>query len=95
MEKGKKKKIKKRRVTMTLKAQGAKGVCLVGDFNNWNHRIHPMKRNEKGVWTKAVMLPPGRYEYKFLVDGEWLNDPENNDFCPNHFGGLNSVIVVC
>ena len=80
---------------MTLKAQGVSEVFLMGDFNNWNTKIHPMKRNEKGVWTKAVMLPPGRYEYKFLVDGEWWIDPENMDFCWNCFGTLNSVMVVC
>ena len=75
MEKEKKKKIKKRRVMMALKALGASEVFLMGDFNNWNDKIHPMKRNEKGLWVKAVMLPSGRYEYKFLVDGEWWNDP--------------------
>jgi 1,4-alpha-glucan branching enzyme len=95
MEKEKKKRIKKRRVIMTLKAQGAGKVCLMGDFNNWNQTIHPMKQNEKGVWGKNVMLPAGRYEYKFLVDGEWWNDPENRDFCRNCFGTLNSVTVVC
>ena len=95
MKKEKKKPIKKRRVTMRLNVQGAGTVCLMGDFNNWNHTIHPMKRNEKGVWAKTVMLPEGRYEYKFLVDGEWWNDPENEDFCRNCFGTLNSVTVVC
>jgi 1,4-alpha-glucan branching enzyme len=95
MEKEKKKRIKRRRVMMTLKAQGARKVSLMGDFNNWNHAIHPMKQNEKGMWGKTVMLTAGRYEYKFLVDEEWWNDPENRDFCRNCFGTLNSVTVVC
>jgi 1,4-alpha-glucan branching enzyme len=90
-----KKKIKRRRVMMTLKAQGASDVCLMGDFNNWNARTHPMKLTEEGLWVKVVMLQPGRHEYKFLVDGEWWNDPENEDFCQNCYGTLNSVVAVC
>lgn len=54
-----------------------------GDFNEWNVNTHPMKKNKRGVWEKAVMLPPGRYEYKFLVDGQWRNDPKNCDYCLN------------
>ena len=88
-------KIKRRRVTFSFESSDAKEVILLGDFNNWNDTIHPMKQNQKGVWGKTVMLPSGRYEYKFLVDGEWWNDPENRDVCQNCFGTLNSVIVVC
>jgi len=40
------------------------------------------------------MIFPGRYEYKFLVDGEWHRDPVNQEVCDNDFGTLNSVIFV-
>jgi hypothetical protein len=42
----------------------------LGDFNKWNKDVAPMKKDEKGIWNKVVMLMPGTHEYKFLVDGE-------------------------
>ena len=53
-----------------------------------------MKRDENGVWNKAVIIPPGKYEYKFLVDGEWMEDPGNEQVCPNRFGTYNNVLKV-
>jgi len=44
------------------------------------------------MWNKVVMLTPGDYEYKFLVDGQWREDPLNDHLCPNRFGTYNSVI---
>ena len=63
----------------------------MGDFNSWNPKKHPMKSDGNGIWTKAVMLFPGNYEYKFLVDGEWKEDPENDRKCANCFGTYNSI----
>lgn len=95
MPKGKpKEKGKRRRVTLSLDAPHAKEVSLMGDFNNWNAKTHPMKKNESGVWKKTVMLQPGRYEYKLMVDGQWQNDPGNDQACLNCFGTHNNVIVV-
>jgi 1,4-alpha-glucan branching enzyme len=89
-----KERIKRRRVALTLNAPKAKEVILMGDFNKWNAKIHPMKRTKGGVWEKIVMLPPGRYEYKFFVDGQWWTDPKNEQTCYNCFGTQNSVIVI-
>lgn len=89
-----KKIVKKRRLIFSLYAPGAKEVILVGDFNGWNNRLHPMKKDKKGSWNKVVMLLPGRYEYKFIVDGEWWHDPRNDQTCYNAHGTLNSVIKV-
>ncbi len=95
VSKGKpKKKIQRRRVVFTLEAPGAKEAILMGDFNNWNAKIHPMKKVKRGVWEKVVMLPPARYEYKFLVDGEWRNDPKNEAFCQNCFGTQNNIVII-
>lgn len=87
-----KQKIKRRRWTFTLDAAEAKEVILMGDFNDWNPKSHPMKKNENGMWNKVVMLTPGDYEYKFLVDGQWREDPLNERVCPNRFGTYNNVI---
>ena len=51
------------------------------------------KKNE-GVYTASIKLAPGRYEYKFVIDGTWCADPENLDFVRNEHGTLNSVVVV-
>jgi 1,4-alpha-glucan branching enzyme len=85
---------KKRRLTFSLAAPGAKEVILVGDFNRWDRKKHPMKKDAKGIWNKVVMLSIGRYEYKFLVDGEWWHDPKNDQVCYNQHGTLNSVLTV-
>ena len=73
-------------VTFTVRA---------GSFNQWNPAGKKMldKKNE-GVYTATVKLAPGRYEYKFVIDGVWCADPENLDFVQNDHGTLNSVIAV-
>jgi 1,4-alpha-glucan branching enzyme len=92
MEKVKpKKKIKRRKITFSLESTDAKEVILMGDFNNWNPKKHPMKKDENGKWTRIVMLLPGKYEYKFLVDGQWKEDPQNTKICANIFGTYNNV----
>ncbi|NLA75274.1 MAG: glycoside hydrolase [Deltaproteobacteria bacterium] len=88
------KKRKKRRVTFSLTAPGVMGVCLTGSFNNWNLDSHHMKQGSDGVWTRTVIIPPGTYEYKYLVGGEWWHDPLNQNVAYNEYGTLNSVIVV-
>ena len=89
-----KKKSNKQRVTFSLSEPNANEVSLGGDFNNWDAIAHPMKKDANGVWKKPLVLPPARYEYKFLVDGRWRNDPKNDKTCPNCFGTQNNVINV-
>jgi len=89
-----KEKTKKRRVIFSLEAADAQKVILGGDFNQWNANAHPMKKDESGVWKRVLMLEPGRYEYKFLVDGQWRNDPNNDQTCANCFGTHNNVLVI-
>ena len=87
-------KIKLRKVTFSFESTGAKEVILAGDFNNWNPKKHPLKNDGKGTWGKSVMLSPGKYEYKFFVDGEWRLDPRNDQTCSNCFGTQNNVLNV-
>jgi len=84
---------KRRRVMLSLEFPAAKEVFLTGDFNNWHPRMHPMKNDGNGIWIKTVMLFPGKYEYRFKVDGEWVNDP-SGEVCPNCFGTSNNVVRV-
>jgi 1,4-alpha-glucan branching enzyme len=87
-------KSKRRKVTFSLASFDAKEVILMGDFNRWNPKVHPMKKNKNGVWEKMTFLFPGTYEYRFLVDGHWKNDPNNTQTRTNRFGTINNVIVV-
>jgi 1,4-alpha-glucan branching enzyme len=66
-------------------------VCLVGSFNDWSTKKHPMKRGENGTWTANVMLSPGTYEYRLLVDGHWADDPRADRHVPNEFGSTNAI----
>jgi 1,4-alpha-glucan branching enzyme len=86
--------LKRRRIIFLLEAPQAKEVVLMGDFNNWGDNIHHMNKDSNGVWSKIVLIPSGRYEYKFLVDGEWWHDPNNKEVCYNKHGTLNSIITV-
>ena len=88
------KKTQRRRITFKLEAPEAKEAILAGDFNSWDGKKHIMKRDKKGRWSKIVTLAPGRYEYKFLVDGQWQNDPGNDQMVHNSFGTLNNFLTV-
>lgn len=71
-------------------------VSIAGEFNNWSMTADPMVDKEgTGVWTILLPLPPGRYEYKFVINGEkWIADPGNQETVDDGFGGVNSVVVV-
>ena len=77
-----------------LYAPKAKKVILTGSFNNWNTRSLSAKKDSSGNWTAKVDLKPGRHEYKFIVDGNWVNDPNSKSFTSNSFGSQNCVIEV-
>jgi 1,4-alpha-glucan branching enzyme len=70
----------------------AKKVLLVGDFNGW--KPAEMKKQKDGHFAALVGLPPGTYEYKFIVDGQWRVDPDNSAWALNPHGTLNSVAQV-
>ena len=71
----------------------AKKVILAGSFNKWDEEAFHMKRIN-GHWELTVQLPPGEYEYRFIVDGHWMEDPDNPDKVPNEFHEYNSVIYI-
>jgi 1,4-alpha-glucan branching enzyme len=84
----------RRKITFSLVAPQAREVYLVGEFNQWRAGVHPMRNEGNGVWRKSLMLPEGKFEYKFLVDSQWLADPANERVCTNCFGTKNSVVSV-
>ena len=83
-------------VRFLLRAPGAREVHLVGDFNHWSVDATPLEDPDgNGIWTVTVPLPPGRYQYKFLVDGEkWEVEPDAQAYQPDGFGGMNSLLII-
>lgn len=88
-------------VRFTLHAPDAQSVFLAGTFNAWQPDATPMERCEQGEWMTSLQLEPGRYEYKFIVDGEWVSAPgpdeqsfESPGAVPNEHGTWNRVLEV-
>lgn len=75
-------------------APDAMSVQLVGDFTHWQQNPINMLKDPDGVWRISVELKPGTYHYRFLVDGEWRDDPECTLYVPNPYGGQNAVRKV-
>ena len=88
------KSITKKKQSFSFHAPGAMSVQLVGDFTHWQSAPVQMKKDKSGVWKASVELAPGSYHYRFLVDGEWRDDPECTLRVPNAFGGENAVRQV-
>lgn len=82
------------RLVFVYHDDNAERVSLTGDFNDWNPETSPFARDAHGVWRAEIEPPPpGRYRYKFLVDGaRWVDDPGNGLKEDDHYGGLNAVL---
>lgn len=70
----------------------AQAVFVTGSFNGWNTDANPMTKNDAGVWTATLSLPPGETTYKFIVDGQWKTDPANPSVVEDGQGGQNSSV---
>lgn len=81
-------------VAFSYKAPKAKKVAVVGSFNNWDAQKDVLSKATTGLWSGKVKLNPGRYEYKFWVDGNWENDPKASGYVNNAFGSTNCVVDV-
>ena len=83
-----------KKVEFTLSAPEAKEVFLTGEFNHWDIRSMPMKRGKNGSWNVQTSLPPGRYEYRFVADSHWVEDPPGAELAANSFGTQNLILRV-
>ena len=88
------KKAANEKIKFEFAAPEAHEVFLAGDFNAWDTGMNPMKRDKKGIWKATLPLAPGKYEYRFLADGQWENDPYCSCCVPNQFGSTNCVRTV-
>jgi 1,4-alpha-glucan branching enzyme len=72
----------------------AKTVCVAGTFNHWQPEAKTLHSSAAGNWWKETNLAPGTYEYCFVVDGQWIPDPQAKETVANPFGGKNSILTV-
>lgn len=79
-------------VTFKIHAPHAQRVDIAGTLTNWE--LKPMKRAKDGTWKTTFRPLPGTYEYKFLIDHQWMEDPDNDDKTHDGHGGHNSVCRV-
>lgn len=86
--------ISKSKQTFSLVAPGAQEVLLAGDFTGWEQRAVSLKKGKEELWTATVLLEPGKHEYRFLVDGQWSDDPDCPIRVQNQFGTENCVRIV-
>lgn len=86
---------KKKKVSFKFKPQeNVHEVKLAGTFSNWDQGAIVMAQGKRGEWKAQVSLKPGEYEYKFLADGNWYNDPAADKQVPNMSGSENSLRIV-
>lgn len=78
----------------SIDAPGALRVQLAGNFTRWEMYAISMSRGQDGIWRCKVDLAPGTYHYRFIVDGEWRDDPECTVRIPNQFGTANMIRTV-
>ena len=80
--------------TFSITAPTAQSVQLVGDFTHWKEQPITLHKETGGVWQTAIELEPGEHHYRFLVDGQWRDDPECTLRVPNPYGSQDSVRQV-
>lgn len=85
---------KNRCICLELTHPTAQLISVAGSFNDWHPAATPMIALGEGRWRKDLTLPPGRYEYRLVMDGQWADDPAAKETVPNPFGGVNAVVTI-
>ena len=85
----------RKRLIFGVRANPGSDVYISGTFNSWNGEAKKLKDSTgNGDYSISLLIPPGKHEYKFVINGEWHVDPECKDWTINEHGTLNSVIRV-
>ncbi|HWV98491.1 MAG TPA: isoamylase early set domain-containing protein [Candidatus Acidoferrum sp.] len=83
-----------RKQTFRFADPTATSVLLVGDFTHWQTKAIAMHKGKEGIWMATLELPPGKHTYRFIVDGEWRDDPECALRVANPYGSQDMVRQV-
>ena len=86
--------LEEQEVEFTFYALDALVVQVAGTFNHWYPESNPLTHTGAGDWSARIPLKSGQYEYRFVVDGEWADDPRATQRAASSQGGLNSVVKV-
>ena len=82
-------------VSLSFTGRSPEEVLLAGDFNGWVPDAGvQLERESQGRWRKVVNVGPGTYQYKFILNGQWVSDPRNPHQIANTLGGRNSLIRI-
>jgi 1,4-alpha-glucan branching enzyme len=82
------------KVTFTVPAEEAKDVSVVGSFNQWNVEATPLKKLKNGSFKGTIDLDSGSsYEFRYLVDGEYVNEQEADSFVWSNFAGADNSVL--
>ncbi|MBL7130799.1 MAG: AAA family ATPase [Candidatus Omnitrophica bacterium] len=81
-------------VVFSLTAPEATEVFLAGDFNQWKINLKSKMELREDVWVKRLQLKPGNYRYRFVIDGQWRQDPKNPHYRLNPFGTMDSLLEI-
>ena len=86
--------LEEQEIRLNFHAPAAKQVQVAGTFNDWHAEANPLEHTGAGEWTACLKLKSGQYEYRYVVDGVWTDDPQAAQTVANPYGGLNSVVKV-
>jgi len=81
-------------VTFVVDAPEAREVVVTGDFTKWALDQILLARGEDGRWRGSVTLPPGEYQYRLRIDGQWRDPPDAPRRVSNPFGSENCLLTV-
>jgi serine protease AprX len=88
--------VERDRLIFSCHHDSAQMISLAGDFNSWSLESANLNKSEFGIWQISIPLPlPGRYRYKFVINGSgWIDDPSNGMKEPDGYGGFNSILNI-
>ena len=86
--------LEEQEVVLTFLAPEAGAVNVAGNFNGWRPEATPLKNTGAGKWIARLKFRSGQYEYCFVVDGRWCEDPLSPQRGANPYGSFNSILLV-
>ena len=84
----------RRAIRFEVDIPNARNTSVAGTFNDWDPADAPLVFIGGNKWFKDLFLAPGRYEYRFVVDGKWVDPPKAKAYVPNPYGSRNAVVEV-
>ena len=81
-------------VKFVFSAIRANSISVAGTFNNWTPGVLELRKDLVGIWRGSLRLKPGTYQYRYCVDGKWVNDPCARNTVLYEFGTYYTVLEV-